>query len=111
MSDRVPQPFVHLVKCFFSEARTIEEYWRTVQMAASSYHCELEPEHIQDVAIQSFKQLMRKLKFNRNVKNPFAYFYGIAENKFCVLFHEILQEKYDTNDEEIVFTLDLNRNY
>lgn len=28
VSDRIPQPFVQLVKCFFPEARTIEEYWR-----------------------------------------------------------------------------------
>ncbi|MDF2790520.1 MAG: hypothetical protein K0S80_3621, partial [Neobacillus sp.] len=111
VSDRIPQAFVQLVKCFFPEAKTIEEYWRTVKMAASSYHWELEPEHIQEVAIQSFKQLVRKLKLNRNVKNHFAYFYGIADNKFCVLFHEVHKEKYDLNDEEIVFTLGLNKTH
>jgi hypothetical protein len=103
VSDRVPQPFVQLVKCYFPESKTIEEYWHTVQMAASSYLCELEQVQIQEVAIQSFKQLMRKLKSNSNVKNPFAYFYGIADHKFCVLFHEVLKEKYDLLDEEIVF--------
>jgi len=95
VSERVPQSFVQLVKCFFPEAKTIEEYWRTVNMAAGSYSMELDIHYILDVAIQSFKLLMRKLKFNRNVKNPFAYLYGIAENKFCVLFHEILSDKYD----------------
>lgn len=107
VSDRVPQPFVQLVKCFFPEAKTIEEYWRTVNMAAASYSWELDFHHIQDVAIQSFKQLIRKLKFNTNVKNPFAYFYGIAENKFCVLFHEVLMDKYDLSDAEIEFSLGL----
>ncbi|MEH7159034.1 hypothetical protein V7121_22660 [Neobacillus drentensis] len=80
------------------EAKTIKEYWQTVNMAAFSYSLELELHHILDVAIQSFKQLIRKLKFNRNVKNSFAYFYGIDENKFCVLFHDILSDKYDLND-------------
>ena len=35
VSDRVPQPFVQLVKCYFPEAKTIEEYWRTVQITAN----------------------------------------------------------------------------
>ncbi|WP_186328900.1 hypothetical protein [Bacillus sp. X1(2014)] len=107
VSDRVPQPFVQLVKCFFPEAKTIEEYWRTVNLAAASYSWEFDFHHIQDIAIQSFKQLIRRLKFKRNVKNPFAYFYGIAENKFCVLFHEILMDKYDLCDAEIEFSLGL----
>ncbi|WHY66780.1 hypothetical protein [Neobacillus sp. SuZ13] len=111
VSDRVPQPFVQLVKCFFPEAKTIEEYWRTVNLAAASYSWELDIHHIQDVAIQSFKQLIRKLKFSRNVKNPFAYFYGIAENKFCVLFHEILRDKYNLCDAKIEFSLCLNKNH
>jgi hypothetical protein len=34
VSDRIPQPFVQLVKCFFHEAKTIEEYWRMTQIAA-----------------------------------------------------------------------------
>ncbi|MCM3118651.1 hypothetical protein M3610_26045 [Neobacillus sp. MER 74] len=109
VSDRVPQPFVQLVKCFFPEAKTIEEYWRTVNLAASSYEGDLDIHHIQNVAIQSFKQLIRKLKFSRNVKNPFAYFYGIAENKFCVLFHQLLKDKYDLNDTKIEFRLGLDK--
>ncbi|WP_066248331.1 hypothetical protein [Neobacillus drentensis] len=103
VSDRVPQPFVQLVKCFFPEAKTIEEYWRMANIAASSYQSELDPAHILDIAIQSFKQLIRKLKFKNNIRNPFAYFYGILDHKFCVHFHDALHEKYDSNDEEIIF--------
>ncbi|MEH7501818.1 hypothetical protein V7152_07165 [Neobacillus drentensis] len=103
VSDRVPQPFVQLVKCYFPEAKTIEEYWRTVQITAKSHLLENDSDLILDVAIQSFKQLIRKLKFNSPIKNPFAYFYGIINHKFCILFHEDLHEKYDLNDQEIVF--------
>jgi N-acetylglutamate synthase-like GNAT family acetyltransferase len=111
VSDRVPQPFVQLVKCFFPEAKTIEEYWKIVKITAYQQHWENDPELILDVAIQSFKQLIRKLKFNRNIKNPFGYFYGILDNKFFILYHDALEEKFDLNDEEIVFGLGLGLNH
>jgi N-acetylglutamate synthase-like GNAT family acetyltransferase len=103
VSDRVPQPFVQLVKCFFPEAKTIEEYWRTVQITAYRNLWENDSALNLEVAIQSFKQLMRKLKFNSNIKNPFAYFYGITDNKFYKLYQEDLYKKYDLNDSKIVF--------
>jgi N-acetylglutamate synthase-like GNAT family acetyltransferase len=111
VSDRVPQPFVQLVKCFFPEAKTIEEYWKIVKITAYQHHWENDPELILDVAIQSFKQLIRKLKFNSNIKNPFGYFYGILDHKFFILYHEALEYKFDLNDEEIVFGLGSNLNY
>ncbi|NHC41062.1 hypothetical protein G6549_13890 [Bacillus sp. MM2020_1] len=108
VSDRVPQPFVQLVKCFFPEAKTIEEYWKMVKISAYQYLWENDSELILEVATQSFKQLIRKLKFNRNIKNPFGYFYGILDNKFFILYDEALKEKYDSNDVEMVFSLGLN---
>ncbi|MFF2449922.1 hypothetical protein ACFVSW_23045 [Neobacillus sp. NPDC058068] len=95
VSDKVPQPFVQLVKCFFSEAKTIEEYWRMAQIPAYHYLFENEPDQILDVAIQSFKQLIRKLKFNGNVKNPFAYFYGITSKKFNHLYFAPFDDMFD----------------
>ncbi|MBT2726368.1 hypothetical protein J7E63_05355 [Bacillus sp. ISL-75] len=111
VSDRVPQPFVQLVKCFFPESKTIEEYWKMVKITAYQHHWENDPELILDVALQSFKQLIRKLKFNSNIKNPFGYFYGILDHKFFILYHEALEEKFDVNDEEIVFCLGSNLNH
>lgn len=105
VSDRVPQPFVQLVKCFFSKAQTIEEYWKMVEISAYQHHWENDPELMLDVALQSFKQLMRKLKFNSNIKNPFGYFYGILNHKFLILYREVLDKKFDVNEEEIVFGL------
>ncbi|PGY12684.1 hypothetical protein [Bacillus sp. AFS031507] len=111
VSDRVPQPFVQLVKCFFPEAKAIEEHWKIVKITAYQHHWENDPELILDVAIQSFKQLIRKMKFNSNIKNPFGYFYGILDHKFLILYHEALEEKFDVNDEKIVFCLGSNQNH
>jgi hypothetical protein len=47
-----------------------------------------------EVAVHSFKQLIRKLKFNVVVKNPVAYFYGILDKKFTQRYYEELYESY-----------------
>jgi len=105
VSDRVPQPFVQQVKYFFNDAKTIEEFWKTAKITAYRNSWENDPEVILDVAIQSFKQLVRKLKFDRNIKNPYAYFYGITEFKFCNLFHKRLHDEFGLNDQEVVFRI------
>jgi hypothetical protein len=94
VSDRIPQPFVQLVKCFFPEAKTIEEYWRMTQIAAYRNNSENETERILEVAVHSFKQLIRQLKFNGVVKNPVAYFYGISDKKFTQRYYEELFESF-----------------
>ena len=105
VSDLVPQPFVQQVKYFFNDAKTIEEFWKTAKITAYRNSWEKDPEVILDVAIQSFKQLIRKLKFDRNIKNPYAYFYGITEIKFCNLFHKRLHNEFNLNDQEVVFRI------
>ncbi|MDQ0200305.1 hypothetical protein [Neobacillus ginsengisoli] len=92
VSNRVPQPFVQFVKCFFSEAKTIEEYWHMTQIAAYRYNLEKETDQIVDISIQSFKQLIRKLKFTNAIKKPIAYFFGILNKKLDKVFHEELFE-------------------
>ena len=82
-----------------------------VKITAYQHHWENDPELILEVAIQSFKQLIRKLKFNRNIKNPFGYFYGILNHKFLILYREALDKKFNVNDEEIVFGLGLGLNH
>ncbi|MGG3563105.1 hypothetical protein ABES03_16055 [Neobacillus rhizosphaerae] len=79
VSDCVPQPFVQLVQCFFPEAKLIEEYWHMAQIVAHNF--ELYKNSAIELAIQSFKQLIRKLKFTSSVKKPIAYFYGILKEK------------------------------
>lgn len=88
VSDRVPQDFVQLVKYFYPEAKTIEEYWKMAKIAAYRNVCEEKPE-VLEIAIHSFKQLINKVK-TAKVRNPFAYFYGIADSKFHRLFYDDL---------------------
>ncbi|MBM7654451.1 hypothetical protein [Neobacillus cucumis] len=103
VSNRVPQPFVQLVKCFFNNAKTIEEYWKMAKASAYQNLFENDADLTLEVAIDSFKQLIRKLKVSRTVRNPFAYYFGICYNKFCNLFHEKMQEEYELNEKEVVF--------
>jgi hypothetical protein len=91
-SDRVPVPFVRLVKCFYPEAKLIEEFWRMTQIAAYRNNREKETEQVLTTAIQSFKQLISKLKSTKTVKKPIAYFYGILDKKFEELYFEELFE-------------------
>lgn len=86
VSDRVPQEFVQLVKYFYPEAKTIEEYWKMAKIAAYRNVCEEKPE-VLAIALHSFKQLINKVK-TAKVRNPFAYFYGIADSKFHRLFYD-----------------------
>ncbi|MFS0777716.1 hypothetical protein ABC255_17165 [Neobacillus sp. 3P2-tot-E-2] len=82
VSDQVPQSFVQTVKYFFSDAKTIEEYWHMVQIAAFRFECDQHSDDILSIGIQSFKQLIRKLKSTKSVVKPIAFFYGIVTNKF-----------------------------
>ncbi|QOY38246.2 hypothetical protein AWH56_012315 [Anaerobacillus isosaccharinicus] len=90
-SDHVPRPFVNLVKVFFNNCDTIEEYWKMAKLAAYKYVLEKDHTLVLDVAIQAFKQMIRKLKKVR-LKKPIAYYYTIALNKFADQFYQELDE-------------------
>jgi hypothetical protein len=96
VSSRVPQAFVELVKYYFSNAKLIEEYWRMAHIIAYGYELDHETDLIVTLAIQSFKQLIRKLKWTNAVKNPIAYFCGILKEKFFQYYEERLNEKRET---------------
>ncbi|OCA87885.1 hypothetical protein A8F94_08605 [Bacillus sp. FJAT-27225] len=91
-NDRVLPAFIHLVQSFFPSAKTIEGYWRMARIAAYRNNKENEPDTIIETAIHAFKQLIGKLRSNRFISNPFAYFYGILENKFMELYFVELEE-------------------
>jgi predicted transcriptional regulator len=91
-SDRVPVEFRDLVGCFFDDAEQIEEYWKVVWL--HSRHLNEDKETILDVAIKSFKQLVRKLKKGL-VRNPFGYFFGIVNKKLDELHYQSLRELYE----------------
>ncbi|PFN76208.1 hypothetical protein COJ85_33005 [Bacillus sp. AFS076308] len=96
VSNRVPQPFVEIVKCFFPDAKVIEEYWHMAQIIAYGYELDHEMDLVVNLAIQSFKQLIRKLKFTSSIKKPIAYFSAILKEKFCQCYEERLNEKRET---------------
>ena len=96
VSNRVPQPFVEIVKCFFPDAKVIEEYWRMVHITAYGYELHHEMDLMINLAIQSFKQLIRKLKGTNAVKKPIAYFNGILKEKFFQYYEERLNEMRET---------------
>ncbi|WP_175384386.1 hypothetical protein [Bacillus sp. FJAT-27225] len=52
------------------------------RIAAYRNNKENEPDTIIEMAINAFRQLIGKLKSNSFIGNPFAYYYGILENKF-----------------------------
>jgi hypothetical protein len=92
VSDKVPQTFVQLVKYFFTDAKTIEEYWHMVQIAAFRFDYDQNTEDILSIAINSFKQLIRKLKSTKTIGKPIAFFYGILTNKLKELYLDQLPE-------------------
>ncbi|WLR57290.1 hypothetical protein LC048_10750 [Mesobacillus subterraneus] len=92
VSDRIPKPFVELAKYFFPEAKTIEEFWRMTVIAAYKNNQENETDTILSVSLDSFKQLIRKIKSTIQVKNPLAYYSGILNKKFQeVYFAELFE--------------------
>ncbi|WP_409305074.1 hypothetical protein [Peribacillus sp. SCS-155] len=90
VSERVPNDFTHLVKCFFNDAKTIEEYWRIVRITAKKHKIEGD---IIGTALQAFKMLIRKMKMDR-VKNPFGFYYGMLDKKFHILHFRELSEAF-----------------
>lgn len=73
VNDNVPKKFVSLVKCFFDDAMTIEEYWKMVRIDTYNVRNKLDKEDILNTAIHSFKQMVNRLKQGK-VRNPIAYF-------------------------------------
>lgn len=93
VSSRVPNRFVQFVKCFFPEAKLIEEYWHMVHIIAFDYRLDKEIDVTIDLAIDSFRQLIRKLKFTHVVRKAIAYFYGILNEKFFAYKNDWLKEQ------------------
>ncbi|WP_144475466.1 hypothetical protein [Cytobacillus oceanisediminis] len=92
VSDRVPCEFVNLVKYFYPAAKSIEEFWRMSKVAAYRNNFEKDTDLLLSVSLDSFRQLVRKLKSKVEVKNPIAYFTGILNKKFQELYFEELYE-------------------
>jgi hypothetical protein len=98
-SDRVPTAFVNVVKYFFPEAKSIEEFWRMTAIAAYRNNREQNKSQVLYTAIHSFKQLIRKMK-SGPVSKPIAYFYGILNKKLEELyFNDLLEMGFSADNE------------
>ncbi|ESU31888.1 hypothetical protein G3A_14125 [Bacillus sp. 17376] len=62
------------------------------RLAAYRHNYEKDADLLLSVSLDSFKQLVRKLKSKVEVKNPIAYFTGILNKKFQERYFE---ELYD----------------
>ncbi|MFZ7942538.1 hypothetical protein ACO1D1_02545 [Neobacillus sp. 19] len=91
--NRVPKPFAELVECFFDDAKVIEDYWRMVHLLAFDYKLHKETDVIVPIAIDAFRQLIRKLKLTNVVRKPIAYFYGILKEKFYLYYDKLCSER------------------
>ncbi|CAM3710994.1 hypothetical protein [Mesobacillus zeae] len=92
VSDRVPTAFVQLVKYFYPQAKSIEEFWRMSKISAYRNNREKETETLLSVSLDAFRQFVRKMKSRAAVKNPIAYYTGILNKKYQELYFEELYE-------------------
>lgn len=97
-NDYVPKPFTNLIKCFFDDAKTIEEYWRMAKVCSYDYKHMYNDADIIPVAIDAFKQMIRRLKLGR-AKKPIALYTAIFKAKINDMFNnDIFGEEGPNND-------------
>lgn len=82
VSDNVPNEFTNLAKCYFNDAKKIEEYWKLVTISSNRHKV---TDAILDTAILSFKVLIRKIKLGK-VTNTYGFFYGVLNRKFKSIY-------------------------
>jgi hypothetical protein len=92
VSNKIPSAFTNLVKCFYDDAKMIEEFYKVVKISTRclSYYTE---EDKLELAVKAFKQLVRNMKLNkRKIKNVFGYYWGICNKMLDEEYFEILKE-------------------
>ncbi|PFU90790.1 hypothetical protein COK92_20585 [Bacillus anthracis] len=90
VSNRVPQRFIELVKCFFDDATIIEEYY-CMYSISTYWLTAYDSEELLDTGLQAFKLMIRALKRNKVRKNPYAYYYGVLQRKLDELYCNLLR--------------------
>ncbi len=95
-SNRVPKKFRNLVNCFFDNYKMIEELWKiiTIQTRCLTYYTLQDKV---DLAVDTFKQLIRHLKNGRNIKNIFGYYWGIVNNFLDAEMYELMATLGETD--------------
>jgi hypothetical protein len=89
--EYVPKQFNDLVKCFYDDSKTVEEYWSMAKIIAYKSNRDQDEEIVLSTSIEAFKQMINKLKKGK-INNSFAYFYGILKQKYEAMYFEELHE-------------------
>jgi hypothetical protein len=93
-SDSINPQFKKLITAHFGDDfNLVNEYWHMVMVAAWRNSCEKRMVQVNELAYQSFKQMIGKLKGAGNkVRKPVAYFFGVLEKKLEDLYFEDLEQ-------------------
>lgn len=76
-SSRVPTEFRDFVKCFFDDAKAIEEFWKIITIQ-TYYYTYMSVDDKVSLAIDAMKQLIRNIKFGCKIRNIFGLYYAIV---------------------------------
>ncbi|MGG3799011.1 helix-turn-helix domain-containing protein [Metabacillus fastidiosus] len=83
IAEWVPSTFADLASSFYTESKTVEEFWRVVRQCNGIVNYEtneraFDTEEELNIAIRAFKAFVMKVKSNKKMKNIFGYFNGIV---------------------------------
>ncbi len=90
-SNRVPKEFTSLTSLFYDSASTIEELWKIVTV--STYHTQYDAQTVLNLALESFRQLVRLVKKQSIRKSIYAVYWGIVNRKLDQLYFEGLYDE------------------
>jgi hypothetical protein len=93
-SNRVPTEFRDFVKCFFNDAKTIEEFWKVITIQ-TYYYTYMSVDDKVSLAIDAMKQLIRNIKQGRKVRNIFGLYYAIVGVLLDREYENTLHEMYE----------------
>ncbi|WP_445506829.1 helix-turn-helix domain-containing protein [Niallia sp. 03190] len=90
----VPEQFSKLTSYFYNDAETINELWKVVKQNNKVVNFEnntraFNADQELKIALQSVKELVMKIKFNKGIKNIFGYFNGIVNNLMDKLYFDL----------------------
>lgn len=89
----VPESFVELVKSYYREAKSIEEFWKVVKQSNRVIDCftgdrAFAPDQELSIGLMAFKEFVMKVKSGTQIENKFGYFNGIVNKLMDKLFFD-----------------------
>lgn len=89
----VPETFVELVKSYYREAKSIEEFWKVVKQSNRVIDCftgdrAFAPNQELSIGLMAFKEFVMKVKSGVKIENKFGYINGIVNKLMDKLFFD-----------------------